>query len=170
MFVRDLLLALSRSAIRYSIVGGVAVNLHGVPRLTYDVDIVVLPEAGDLAATEALLVGMGLRCRLPLSLPALADPSLRQHLRDERNLLAVTFTDPADPLREVDVLVSPPVDAVQLLARAVEMNLDGAAIKVVSLADLVALKRASGRAQDMDDARYLERVLADDAAEGESRG
>lgn len=34
MFLRDLLSALSDELVPYAVVGGVAVNLHGVPRMT----------------------------------------------------------------------------------------------------------------------------------------
>lgn len=38
VFIRDLLRALAHARVPHYIVGGVAVNLHGVPRLTYDID------------------------------------------------------------------------------------------------------------------------------------
>lgn len=41
VFIRDLLRALADAEVPYCVVGGVAVNLHGVPRMTYDVDLVV---------------------------------------------------------------------------------------------------------------------------------
>jgi len=41
IFLRDLLSALSDESVPHAVVGGVAVNLHGVPRMTYDVDLVV---------------------------------------------------------------------------------------------------------------------------------
>jgi hypothetical protein len=55
MFIQELLQALAEAEVRYCIVGGVAVNLHGVPRMTYDLDLVVVPEAEQLRATEAVL-------------------------------------------------------------------------------------------------------------------
>ena len=36
VFIRDLLKALADAQVPYCIVGGVAVNLHGIPRMTYD--------------------------------------------------------------------------------------------------------------------------------------
>jgi hypothetical protein len=158
MFLQEVLEALSTSGVRYCIVGGVAVNLHGVPRMTYDLDVVVVPEPDDLRAAEAVLTGLGLRPRIPVSLPDFADREHRERMRDERNLIAVTFTDPADPLREVDVLVAPPVDAVGMCARALALPLRGAMVRVASIDDIIAMKRDTGRAQDADDIVHLERV------------
>ena len=38
VFILELIEAFDRAEIRYCIVGGVAMNLHGVPRMTYDVE------------------------------------------------------------------------------------------------------------------------------------
>jgi hypothetical protein len=157
MFAREVAEALDEHRVEYCVVGGLAVNLHGIPRATYDVDIVVQRAAAPLAACRAALEGIGLRCRLPLVLESLADET-DESLR-ARNLIAVTFTDPNDPLREVDVLVAPPVPAVELLARSRLMESAELALRVVSLADLVALKRAADREQDRADLRHLERLL-----------
>ncbi len=158
MFIRELLEALSAAQIRYCVVGGVAMNLHGVPRMTYDLDLVVVPEPDNLRATESILTGLGLQPRIPVSLGEFADREHRERLRDERNLVAVTFTDPANPLREVDVLVAPPVDAEELVARSTLMPMPGSMVYVASIVDLIAMKRSTGRAQDTADVAHLERI------------
>ena len=158
MFIEDLLRALAAAEVRYCVVGGVAVNLHGIPRMTYDVDVVVPTTHEDLAAVDAVLTGLGLRPRLPLALVALADDALREEYRAERNLIAFTYTDPADPLREVDILVSPGIATLGLVERAITLHLGPTPVKIVSLPDLIALKRLAGRAQDLADIAHLERL------------
>jgi predicted nucleotidyltransferase len=64
------------------------------------------------------------------------------------------------PLR-VDFLRT--IDGVEsdvLFASAVDADLDGIQVHVISLDDLIANKRASGRPQDLIDAEFLERVRA----------
>jgi len=158
VFIRDLLAALAAEKVPYCIVGGVAVTLHGVPRLTYDVDLVVPTTAEALGDLDRVLTSLGLRCRLPIRLVDLADDTLRARYRDENNLIAVTYTDPADPLREVDILVSPPLPPAELVARSIVLQLQGIAVHVASVADLIALKRGTGRAQDRADVAHLERL------------
>lgn len=158
MFIRDLLQALAEANVPYCLVGGVAVNLHGVPRMTYDVDLAVPTTVQALEAIDMLLTRLGLQCRLPLRIVDLADPALRNEYATERNLIAVTYTDPHDPLREVDILVSPPIPASELVARASTLQLDDIPVKVVSIGDLIELKRRSGRAQDLADVAHLERL------------
>jgi hypothetical protein len=157
VFVRDVAQALDAAGVAYCVVGGLAVNLHGIPRVTYDVDIVVRREHDALVRCRRALEGIGLRCRLPLAIESLAAET--DEALAARNLIAVTFTDPGDPLREVDVLIAPPLPAERLIARARVMESSELVLRVVSLEDLVALKRAAGREQDLADLRHLERLL-----------
>ena len=158
VFIQELIEAFDRAEIRYCIVGGVAMNLHGVPRMTYDVDLLIALEANELRTAQELLLRMGLQKRIPVSLEDFADSTYRERMRDEKNLTAVTFTDPANPLREVDILVAPPIDVAQVVARAIHMLFGGCSVFVVSIDDLIAMKRATGRTQDVEDVQNLERI------------
>jgi hypothetical protein len=158
VFIRDLLRALADAKVPYCVVGGVAVNLHGIPRMTYDIDLVVPTTSDALRQIDEVLVRLGLQCRLPIKLSDLADDVLREQLRDEKNLIAVTYTDPRDPLREVDILVSPPISATRLVADAVTHQMDEIPVHIIRIEDLIAMKRISGRAQDLADVALLERL------------
>lgn len=162
MFLRDVLMALVRAGVRFCVVGGVAVNLHGVPRMTYDVDIVPEPDAENLARLGDVLARLGLLPRLPVPLVSVADPTERERLLVERNLRALTFTDPVDPLREVDVLINPGPDPSSIVAAATRMTLGDVSVPVIAIGDLIALKRSAGRPQDLADADLLEQLREDD--------
>lgn len=158
MFLRELFVALASADIPYAVVGGVAVNMHGIPRMTYDVDVVVATDPASLRACREALERLGLRCRLPLILEDLAPLSKRKELEEERNLRAVTFTDPSNPLREVDVLVAPSLDPDGICARAVVKGMGTSAVRVATVDDLIAMKRAASRQQDLADIAHLERI------------
>lgn len=162
MFIRDLVAALDGHGVRYAVVGGVAVNLHGIPRMTYDVDVVVATDETNLRACREALGSLALVCRLPLRLETLADPQLRAQYELERNLRAVTFTDPNEPLREVDVIVAPSRDPDGVTARASSVAAGGFEIRIASIDDLIAMKRLAGRKQDVADIEHLERLRSRD--------
>jgi hypothetical protein len=61
-------------------------------------------------------------------------------------------------LREVDVFVAPPVSAIELVRGATELKLGDLPVRVASLEHVLAMKRASGRAQDLADIAHLDRV------------
>ena len=97
-------------ASRYVVVGGVAVNLQGVPRFTSDLDIAVALEGGSLATAARVLHGLGLHNRLPVRDEELSEPGRRPRAGSPTaTCAAFTFVDPADPLREVDVVLDSPV-------------------------------------------------------------
>jgi hypothetical protein len=157
MFLRELVQALHHDVVPYCIVGGLAVNLHGIPRTTYDVDIVVATTADGLSRAAVCLLRLGLAARLPVRLEDFASAEYRREMLEERNLIAVTFSDPKIPLREVDVLVNPPIAAERLIEGAVVLDFAGIPVRVVSRADLIAMKEASGRQQDLADVVHLKR-------------
>src|SRR2546425_8609143 len=53
--VKDVLRRFNENGVRYCLVGGLALAHHSIPRLTQDVDILVLPE--DLPVVQKLLQG-----------------------------------------------------------------------------------------------------------------
>mgnify|MGYP001355646055 CR=1 FL=1 len=146
--------AFARHGVAYCIVGGVAATLHGVLRDTFDLDVLVSPAAENLRRASLAMAELGMAPHVPVKLEDLADPEVRRRLREEKNLLALGYVDPASPLRRVDVLLDGPFEVDDVIARAVVRG--GA--RVIGLADLIAMKRAAGRPRDLDDADWLERL------------
>jgi hypothetical protein len=70
--------ALQATGVRYVVVGGVAVNLHGYQRFTKDIDLVVelVPDQA-LKALEALQ-NLGYKPNVPVKLSDFADPTIRE--------------------------------------------------------------------------------------------
>ena len=58
-----------------------------------------------------------------------------------------------DFLRSIDG-----VSSAELFAGSIEASVDGIRVKIISLAHLIANKRAAARPQDLVDAEFLERV------------
>lgn len=59
--------------------------------------------------------------------------------------------DPPAPLREVDLLVEPPIAFDDLWARGVDVMPAGWRVRVASLQDLLTMKRLAGRPKDLED-------------------
>lgn len=164
MFFKQAIAALSESGARYCVVGGFAVSLHGIPRMTYDLDIVVLLDLANLKRVDGALRSLGLAPRAPVELADLADDGVRREWLTDRNLMALSYGDPADPLREVDVLVSPPVDSVlKLVTRAKLVAVGNLTVPLVAISDLIEMKRRAGRPQDLADVAHLEQLVGRDA-------
>lgn len=104
MFYLDLFASLARHDVRYLLVGGLAMNLHGVPRMTMDVDIMLALDDANLEHFFAVAEELKLRPALPVSLKELADPAKRETWVNERHLIAFSLccTDKFAPTRCAD--------------------------------------------------------------------
>ena len=63
-----------RRKLRYLIAGGMAVNLHGIPRFTKDVDILIEISAENLERLKAVIRDLGLKPRMPVPLDDFLSP------------------------------------------------------------------------------------------------
>lgn len=160
----ELFRSLNDADVRYVVVGGVAVVLHGHPRMTADIDLVVdLAPAAAEAAIDAL-TAFGLKPRVPVDPRAFADPEQRQAWIEQRGMKVFSLYDPADPLRSVDLFVEPPIPFADLWSRAKRVALPAGEVRVASIDDLITMKEIAGRVQDSEDIRALE-ALRDEQEE-----
>ena len=86
--------ALQDAGVRYAVVGGYAVALHGAVRGTVDVDFVINWSQQSLARAEDALKRIGLVSRLPITAGDLFQ--FRREYIDHRNLTAWNFYNPQD--------------------------------------------------------------------------
>lgn len=126
--------------------------LHGAVRGTVDVDAILAWDARSLRAAEAALKAIGLVSRLPVT----ADEVFR--FRDEyirnRNVIAWNFYNPQDLSEELDIVISTDLRGTKVQKI---QTVDGS-LRVLARKDLIAMKRASGRSQDLADIAALERL------------
>src|SRR5687768_17233169 len=86
--------ALQATGVRYVVVGGVAVNLHGYQRFTKDIDLVIeLVADRTLKALEALNA-IGYKPNVPVKLADFADPAIREGwIRDKGMMVFQMYSD-----------------------------------------------------------------------------
>jgi len=145
----DVFASFQKHRVRYVVIGGIAAVLHGVPRATFDLDILI--EASPDNAQHLL--------------DALADANLATALlitADE--LLAHEITVFKDRVR-IDVQTSTPgLRFENAWANRVTMKFQGQEFYVASKDDLIASKRAAGREKDLEDVSLLEPESGNDEA------
>lgn len=144
---QEIFAALYRHGVDYVAIGGIAANAHGSRRLTLDVDIIPAPEESNYKRLAAALDELGA--------PATAVDSDFRDLdpRDSFDLARATILKLPTVAGDLDVLngalgAAPYGD---LHERAIEVEVRGTPVRVVSLDDLIAMKRAAGRPRDLRD-------------------
>ncbi len=152
MFVLKVIRALRGHGVEPVLVEGYAVALRGAVRGTVDVDLAIALEEESLCKAEQALASIGLAPRLPFSAKELARK--REQWMRERNLLAWSFVNPDNPLEMVDLVLTH--DAREM--GIVEKRMGELSLSVASLETLIEMKRASGRPQDLEDVRVLEKL------------
>lgn len=133
--------SLSSHEVQYLVIGGIAAVLHGVPRATFDLDLLIRPDRENAERLLEAFLDAG------LATASLTTP-------DE--VLSNEITIFQDRVR-IDVQTSTPgLDFEEAWRRRETMSYEGQPFFVVSKEDLVASKRASGRPVDLEDVQVLE--------------
>jgi hypothetical protein len=150
--------ALNRADVRYVVVGGVAVVLHGFARLTGDVDLAIDLRPPEARKAVEAFARLGLRPRLPVDPLQFADATVRASWVRDRHMRVFTFLDPTNPMLLVDCFAEDVLPFDGLWERSEVMPLASTTVRVASIADLIALKRLAGRPQDEQDIEALEEI------------
>ena len=138
----DMLKCLNKAGVDYILVGGWAVNMYGYIRATVDLDIWVLADADNAKKIYTAVAEFG----APVS----------QMKPEEFAEYGMIFQIGVAPCR-VDIISKiSGVSYTDAVTRAVPKIIDGIPVRVISLDDLIANKKASGRAKDLADVEVLE--------------
>ena len=141
---RDLLVTLHRAGVRFLVVGAHAMAVHGVPRSTGDLDVWIESTEDNAARAWRALCEFG----APVEAPGVTREDL---------LRPGTVIQLGLPPRRIDLLTR--ITGVGFSAAwsgRIEQRLDECAIPYLGRTELIANKRATGRAQDLVDVMVLE--------------
>jgi hypothetical protein len=139
--LKDVFSSLQRHKVRYVVIGGIAAVLHGVPRATFDLDILI--DANHDNAKK--LLDALLEAKLGTAAMTTAEELLSQEI--------TIFKDRV----RIDVQTSTPgLKFEEAWKRRETMEYQNQQFFVASREDLIASKRASGRPVDLEDVRLLE--------------
>ena len=160
MFIKKVIQALLANRIDYALVGGYAVSLHGAVRGTVDVDLVVSMEAESLLGLERAMNSLGLVSRLPVSAKDIAQ--FRDEYINKRNLKAWSFTNPNLPTEVVDVTILYDLSQFKVISKKTIFG----EVRLVSIGDLIRMKKEAGRPQDLADIEALQFIQKESRGEG----
>lgn len=141
---KEFITLLNTHKVDYLIIGGYAVNYHGYPRYTKDIDFWLWMQEDNIKKLIKAIKAFGFGS-LNLAIEDFMTPE---------NIVQLGY----EPYR-IDLLVDVEgVDFETCFERRKETKLDGIAVKFLSLEDLITAKKKAGRLQDLADAEQLEKL------------
>jgi hypothetical protein len=146
----EILRALAEGGVHFSVVGGIAANFHGSPLATYDCDVVVDLETGNLTRLAAALERFSptFRHKIPKQVF-----DLEMALKGGwKNIYLDTSAGVLDCLGDIKGLG----DYAECSGRSLEVDLGGFSIRVLTREALIEAKKAMGRPKDLLTVSQLE--------------
>ncbi|MCM0605044.1 MAG: hypothetical protein KA715_03065 [Xanthomonadaceae bacterium] len=156
MFLYEIADVFNKKSIKYAVVGGYAVALHGAVRGTVDIDLVIELSLESLTAAEAALESIGLKSRIPVNAKEIFN--FREEYIRNRNLIAWSFFDSKNPLRQVDILITHDVN--KLKTKHIKINHHS--LSLIDITALIQMKKESGRPQDLEDIKALMEIQSNE--------
>ena len=148
--LHEIIAELQKQSVDFIICGGVAALLHGVDRVTVDIDIAV---DLDWHSTEHLLLAMEnlkLVPRVPLPAATLLDRDKIDQIVREKNALVFTFIDLSNPYRQVDVFLTDQMSYKNLLPHSELIAFQNGQLRVLTKQKLIELKEKIQPTRDKD--------------------
>jgi len=156
---RKIFRELNDLGIDYLVVGGLAVNFHGVPRMTYDIDLMIFLQQDNINRLVTKLTEWGYRPKIPINPHDLADEAKRNSWIKDNHMKALNFYSETLPIGEINFVIDSPIPYDTLKSRAISVELEGIRIPTISIHDLIELKVWAGRKQDLSDVEHLKVIL-----------
>ena len=152
--LRELFRVLAEHGVDYLVIGGVAAQVHGRRRTTKDLDVKPAPDAANFERLAAALRALDAH---QAHVIGAAPPPTAEQLR-----LAPIVPPLCTRGGELHILNEVPGAATyaELRARALTTELDGIAVAIVGVDDLIRMKQASGRPGDIEDIAAIAAVAA----------
>lgn len=145
-----LLVLLTKNELRFVLVEGLAVTLHGYVRLTEDVDILVEDSEANIGRLLTTLEGFGEGWARNLSLEDFGPEEGAIRIVEEVEQCQIDIFTRMSGLRFQD-----------LMQDAAIFNLSGHTVRYASKAALIRLKSQSVREKDQMDVRALQQLIED---------
>jgi len=143
--------------VKYVVVGGIALNLLGGNRSSFDMDILVEMSDENLKKVVSILKRKGYRVKQPIDPMDIAVRDIRMGWIRGKNMKAFNFYKEKD-MKEVDIIIDSPVQFEDAKKDYVRVKIGSLTVPVVSIKGLIKMKKKSGRSVDRLDVEMLNAI------------
>lgn len=156
----EILCILVDNGVQFVVAGGTAVVLHGIRRMTLDLDIAVSLDQSNLRRFISTLNQLKFIPRAPVPAETILHRERIEMLIREKNALVFTFWCPGEPYNQIDMFLTHENSFDGLLSDARTLTVCGRTVLVASRRKLIEMKRRVEpiRDQDLSDIQALQIV------------
>jgi hypothetical protein len=158
LFYYDILENFYKHQIKYLIVGGLSVNLYGIPRVTQDIDIIADMNDDNLMMMIKVLKDLGYIPKIPVKPEELTDEIKRRSWIEDKNMKAFSFYNEENNFKVIDILLVHPLDFSSAFDKKTVKIIKDIKIYLASIDDVITMKKFSGRKQDLSDIDLLQKL------------
>ena len=153
----EILREFQKQKVKYVLVGGIAINLLGSLRSTADMDILVKMSNENLGKIVTILKKKGYRVKQPVDPMGIANEKTRYDWIHNKHMKAFNFYK-EDELKEVDIIIESPLSFEEVTKSAIKMKIDNMILSVISIDNLIKMKKNTGRSIDKLDIEELRKI------------
>jgi hypothetical protein len=164
-YLKEMLVTLANAGVEFVVGGGVACVLHGVERVTLDLDVAVQMNSANLDRLICAVERLDLKPRVPVSLADIGDPDFVRAMVTEKGALVFSLADFNNPLRHLDIFLSPALSFERLSKGATWFDIGDAKVRVASKELLIQIKNEITplRPKDVLDVQELSRLIEEES-------
>lgn len=151
----------NQKKIKYIVVGGMAINFYGIPRMTYDIDLILDLEDNNLRKYLCLMKKWGFRPKVPIDIMDFAKEEKRKDWIKNKNMKAFNLVNPNWPVSEIDIVINTPIDYKKAIKSLKYIKINNVSIPAIGIHDLIKMKEKTGRNQDKQDIQNLKKIYND---------
>ncbi len=159
MEIKKIFDILNQYNVKYLVCGGLAVNIYGIPRMTADIDLLLDFEESNVLNFENATKYLLFQSIIPISIKTFVKKEDRLKAINEKNLIAYSYFNSLAGYMNLDVLLDAPIEFDVLWKNKTERKLGETIIHLVSVEDLIELKKYSNRIQDQKDILLLSKLI-----------
>jgi hypothetical protein len=157
IFYEEIFREFKKHRVKYVLAGGIAVNLLGAMRSTVDLDILVDMNDENLRKIVGILEEQGYKPKQPVDPMKIADRKTREEWIEKKHRKALKFYK-KDELKEVDIVIESPVSFEEAKKNALRIKVDDLTLLVISMDNLIKMKKKTNRAIDRIDIEELTKI------------
>ena len=154
MLYEEIFREFQNKKVKYVVVGGIALNLLGGNRSSFDMDILVEMSDENLKKVVSILKSRGYKVKQPVNPMDIAIGDIRTEWIRAKNMKAFNFYK-EEEMKEVDIIIDSPVQFEDAKKDYVRVKVGSLIVPVISIKGLIKMKKKSGRPVDRIDIEML---------------